>query len=143
MVPFLCYFQKLQLLVLKKLRNNFNCTFLVFAWAQKACLRFLKSYFKLEILIVLSFLVSFLAGGFMELGHVDKLFVEYPRKKVPQGKILELFLLDTLKTTFWMGDSTQGWTQLRPFFPKSGRFSIFIKDRGGLLPPSTTLVAHL
>ena len=38
-------------------------------------------------------------GGFVELGHFDKLFIKN-KKKAPQGKILELFLLDTLKTTF-------------------------------------------
>ena len=43
----------------------------------------------------------------MELGHIDKLFVKNKRKKAPQGKILELFHLDTLTTTFWMEDSTQ------------------------------------
>ena len=37
-------------------------------------------------------------GGFVELGHFDKLFVKNT-KKAPQRKILELFLLDTLKTT--------------------------------------------
>ena len=38
---------------------------------------------------------------FVELKHFDKLFVKKTRKKkTPQGKILELFLLDTLKTTF-------------------------------------------
>ena len=56
-VPFLCYFQKLQLLVIKKSWNNFWCIVLLFVWAQNACLRFLKSYFKLDILIVLYFLV--------------------------------------------------------------------------------------
>ena len=39
-------------------------------------------------------------GGFMELGHFNKLFIQYSRKKAPHGKILELFLLDTLKTAF-------------------------------------------
>ena len=34
--------------------------------------------------------------GFMELGHFDKFFVKNTRKKVTQGNILELFLLDTL-----------------------------------------------
>ena len=29
--------------------------------------------------------------------------------KAPQGKILELFRLDTLKTTFLMEDLTQEW----------------------------------
>ena len=39
-------------------------------------------------------------GGFVELGQFDTLFVKNTRKKAPQGKMLELFLLDTLKTTF-------------------------------------------
>ena len=39
-------------------------------------------------------------GDFVELGHFDKLFVKNTHKKGPQGKILELFLIDTLKTTF-------------------------------------------
>ena len=51
----------------------------------------------------------------MELEHFDKCFVKNTRKKTVQGKILELFPLDTLKTTFWMEDSTQGWTQLGSF----------------------------
>ena len=49
-VPFLCYFQKLQLLV-KTFSTNFCCIVLLYLWAQNVCLRFLKSYFKLEILI--------------------------------------------------------------------------------------------
>ena len=57
---FLCYSQKLQLLVIKKFWNIFCCIVLLFVWAQKVCNRFLKSYFKLEILIFLSFLVSVL-----------------------------------------------------------------------------------
>ena len=36
----------------------------------------------------------------MELGHFDKFFVKYSRKKAMQGKILKLFFLDTLITTF-------------------------------------------
>ena len=39
-------------------------------------------------------------AGFVELGHFNKLFVKTHKKKGLQGKILELFLLDTLKTTF-------------------------------------------
>ena len=38
-------------------------------------------------------------GGFVKLGHFDKHFIKKSRKKAPQGKILELFFLDTLKTT--------------------------------------------
>ena len=38
--------------------------------------------------------------GFVKLGHFDKHFIKKSRKKASQGKILEFFLLDTLKTTF-------------------------------------------
>ena len=38
-------------------------------------------------------------GGFVELGHLDKPSSK-TQKKAPQGKILELFLIDTLKTRF-------------------------------------------
>ena len=34
-VPFLCYFQKLQLLVVKKFWTNFCCIVLLYLWAQK------------------------------------------------------------------------------------------------------------
>ena len=52
-------------------------------------------------------------GGFVKLGHVNKLFI-----KNPQWNILKIFLLDTLKTTFWMTDLTQRWTQSGSFYPK-------------------------
>ena len=39
-------------------------------------------------------------GGFVKLGHFNKHFIKKSRKKAPQGKILEFFLLDTLKATF-------------------------------------------
>ena len=40
-------------------------------------------------------------GGFLELGHFDKLFVvKNTREKSPQREILELLLLDSLKSTF-------------------------------------------
>ena len=43
----------------------------------------------------------FIAGEFLtKLGHFDKHFIKNSRKKAPQGKTLELFHLDTLKTTF-------------------------------------------
>ena len=38
--------------------------------------------------------------GFVKLGHCYKHFVKKQGKKVLQGKILEFFLLDALKTTF-------------------------------------------
>ena len=48
-VPFLCYFQKLQFLVAKTFWTNFCCFVLLYLCTQKVCLRFQKSYFKLEI----------------------------------------------------------------------------------------------
>ena len=75
-------------------------------------------------------------GGFVKLEHFDKNFIKKSRKKAPQGRILEFFLLNTLKTTFWMANLTKGWTHSGHFFPKSGHFFWFLKkDRGGL-PPS-------
>ena len=81
-------------------------------------------------------------GGFVELGHFDRRFVKSTKKMAPQGKNLELFLLDSLKTTFRMENSTQKWTQLELFFPKSGHFFHFSKKCQGGLPPSH-LVVHL
>ena len=48
----------------KKTWNNFCTIVLLFVRAQKKCLRFLKSYFKLEILIFLSFVISVLLDLF-------------------------------------------------------------------------------
>ena len=59
-VPFLCYFQKLQLLVIKKFWNNFCCFVILFLWAQKMCLRFLKILFQTGNINILSLMVSFL-----------------------------------------------------------------------------------
>ena len=63
-VLFLFYFQKLKFLVVKKFWTNFCCFVLLYLWAQKVCFRFLKPYFKLEVLIFLSFTVSFLLDMF-------------------------------------------------------------------------------
>ena len=54
-VSFLCYFQKLHLLACRNV--------LLFAWPQKMS-QILKTFFKLEILIFLSFAVSFLVDMF-------------------------------------------------------------------------------
>ena len=48
-----------------------------------------------------------------------------------QGNILESFLLDTLKTAFWMENLTQRWTETEPFFQKSGHFFFDIQKRHG------------
>ena len=58
----------------------------------------------------------------MEFGHFDKHFIKTQEEKALQGKILEFFLLDTLKSTFLMENLTQRWIQSGPFFPKSGHF---------------------
>ena len=42
--------------------TNFCCIAILYLWAQKVSLRFLKSYFKLKILTFLSFVLSFLAN---------------------------------------------------------------------------------
>ena len=62
--PFSMLFRKAPASSGKKFWNNFCCIVLLFVWSQKVCLRFLKSYFKLEILIFLPFVVSFLADMF-------------------------------------------------------------------------------
>ena len=80
----------------------------------------------------------FRAGEVYGLGHFQKPFVKCTRKKVPQGNFLELFLLDTLKTKFWMGDSTQGWTQ-GLFFQNQGT-SFDFQKRAGKASPSPLVV---
>ena len=66
------------------------------------------------------------SGGFVELGHFHKLCIKNI-KKAQQRKLVGVFVLDFLKTTFWMEDSTQRWTKLGLFFQKSGHFSRFSK----------------
>ena len=62
-------------------------------------------------------------------------------KKALQGIILEFFLRDTLKTTCWMKNLAQRWTQSGPFFQKSGQFFRCPKRWGEASP--LTLVPHL
>ena len=79
----------------------------------------------------------------MDLGHFDKYFVKSTRKKAPQGNILEFFLLHTTKTTSWIENLTQRWTQSGPFFPKTSKpFSTFKKEHGRP-PPLTDYVRAL
>ena len=53
----------------------------------------------------------------MKLGHFDKHMLKTQEEKGPRGNILEDFLLDTRKTTFWMENLTQRWTLSGSFFP--------------------------
>ena len=59
LVSLLSYFEKRQVLVVKKFEIIFAALFFCL-YELKNCLRFFKSYFWLEILIFLSFVVSFL-----------------------------------------------------------------------------------
>ena len=62
----------------------------------------------------------------MKWGLFHKHFVKSSKKKhTPHRKISEFFLLDTLKTTFWMVNLRMGISG--PFPPKSGHFSLFLK----------------
>ena len=63
--------------------------------------------------------------GFFELRYFDKHFVKNTRKKDPKGTYLEIFLVDTLKTTYWMENVTQKWAQLGLFCPKQDTFFNF------------------
>ena len=82
----------------------------------------------------------FRAGGFVVLGQFHKHFIKNTRKKVPQGDILELFPLDTIKTLFWMKILTQRWTPIRVFlFKIRVLFFRYSKESRGGLPP----FAHL
>ena len=72
--------------------------------------------------------------GFVELAHFSKHFVKNTRKKGPAGKNLELFLQNTVKTTFRIKNLTQRWIQSGPFFAKLGHFFEFSKkDRRGIM----------
>ena len=72
---------------------------------------------------------NFSGGGrFVKLGHFDKHFIKNTRKRGPTRKhFLEIFLLGTRKTTFWIENLTQRWTQSGPFFPKSEHIFKFQK----------------
>ena len=72
------------------------------------------------------------SGRFAELEHFDKDFVKNTKKRGLQRNILEVFVLNTFKATFWMKNLTQRWIQSGSSFQKSGHFfSIFKKDKGG------------
>ena len=59
-----------------------------------------------------------------------KTFRQEHKKKGPQRIVLEFFLLDNLKTIFWMKHLTQRWSQSGLFFPKSGNRFRFSKRSG-------------
>ena len=58
------------------------------------------------------------------------------QRKVPQGNILEFFLLDALKTAFQMRHVIHRWKQSGYFYPKiKAPFFNFQKTAGKTLPP--------
>ena len=83
-------------------------------------------------------------GGLRKLAHFDKQFDKKLTKTAPQGKILEFFLLDTLKNNILNGEFNPEMDTIRAFFSQNqGTFYDFKKRAGeaSLLP--TPLVAHL
>ena len=75
-------------------------------------------------------------GCFLKLGHFDKHFLKNSGKKTMQQKILEPFVLDTLKTIFWMVNLTSGSTKSGPFFQNQGIFFNFRNSEKEGLPLS-------
>ena len=59
---------------------------------------------------------------------------KHQKKWSRREPILESFLLDTLKTTFWMEKLTQTGTQSEPFLQKSGHF-FWLSERVGETSP--------
>ena len=66
-----------------------------------------------------------------------KKFFKNARRKGPEGKILEFFFLDTLKTRFLMEYLTQHYQSL--FSQNQGNFLDFQKRTGEASPPLPTL----
>ena len=67
---------------------------------------------------------------------------KHKKRTLRREKFWKFFLLDTLKTTFWMENLTQRWIQPRPSFQYQGTFFDF-QQRAGEASPLPTLVARL
>ena len=72
--------------------------------------------------------------GLWNFGTLVNISSKTQENEAPERKILEIFLPDTLKTTFWMGNLTQRWTQSGLFFPKYRHFFRFSKRAGKTSP---------
>ena len=80
-------------------------------------------------------------SGRVRSHEIRALLLKHQEKRALQGNILEFFLLDTLKTTFLLGNSKMD--TIRAFFTKSGYFFL-IFEIGQVRPPAShPLVAHL
>ena len=73
-------------------------------------------------------------GGLWNWGISINISSKTQEKEAPQENILELFLLNALKTASWMENSTWWWIQLGPFFLNSGHFFRFFKWAGEAPP---------
>ena len=102
------HIEKLSKCVNRKLRAIEN-------WA--VCILYLQYYFLLTAELIGSWLDPFHKAKIKTISSKNQ------GKKVPQEKLLELFVPDTLKTIFWMAYLTSRWT-------KSGHFFIFEKGNG-------------
>ena len=60
-----------------------------------------------------------------ELGYIDKHFLKNAKRRSHMETFLRFFLLDTLKTTFWMKSLTKRWTPSGPYFQNLGTFFDF------------------
>ena len=69
-------------------------------------------------------------GGLVGFGHFYKHFVKNTRKKAPQGKFWEFFLLDTLKLHFERKFNSKMDT-VRAFFKISGQFLSDFQNKPG------------
>ena len=81
--------------------------------------------------------------GLVGLGYFYKRFVKNTRKKGSAEKNLGVFLLDTLKTTFWMENLTQRWMQLVHSLQNQGTFFSIFKIGQGRPPLLSPLVTRL
>ena len=80
-------------------------------------------------------------GGFAEPGHFDKHFVKSTKK---QAKIVEFFVLNTVKTTFQMKKINPKMDTISVFFPKLEHlFRFSKKGRVGLPSPPSCAPATL
>ena len=85
--------------------------------------------------------------GLWDFGTLVNISSKTQENEAPERKILEIFLPDTLKTTFWMENLTQRWTQSGLFFPKYRHFFRFSKRAGKTSPlhpscmPENTLIS--
>ena len=78
--------------------------------------------------------------GWEEMGTLINISLKTQEKETPQGNILKLFLLNTLKATFWMENLTQNGHNQGLFSKIRALYSIFM---GMGSPVFFSIVTHL